>query len=103
EGLDVDQNQYEMEEFTNVLRKDLQAIYERREVVKHISLCVNHRGDKIADKQNELIATAKTRAYLQLATIIPQDVEDLRAQIKASRERGVAVKIVYFMHPKFVE
>jgi sugar-specific transcriptional regulator TrmB len=85
------------------MRKDLQAIYERREVVKHISLWVIHGGDKIADKQNELIATAKTRAYLQLATLIPQDVEDLRAPIKAARERGVAVKIVSFMNPRFVD
>src|SRR5438552_7201943 len=91
-----------MEAFTNLMRKDLQAIYERREVVKHISLWVIHGGDKIADKQNELIATAKTRAYLQLATIIPQDVEDLRAPIKAARERGVAVKIVSFLNRKLV-
>src|SRR5437870_1752122 len=70
--LELEQKQSEMEAFTNLMRKDLQAIYERREVVKHISLWVIHGGDKIADKQNELIATAKSRAYLQLATVIPR-------------------------------
>ncbi len=101
--LEVSQKQSEMEAFTNLMRRDLQAIYERREVVKHISLWVIHGGDKIADKQAELITSAKTRAYLQLASIIPQDVEDLRVPIKAAREKGVSVKIVSFVHPRFVD
>jgi len=101
--LELEQKQSEMEAFTDLMRRDLQAIYERREVVKHISLWVIHGGDKIADKQSELIQSAKTRAYLQLATVIPQDVEDLRVPIKAARERGVAVKIVSFMNPRFVD
>src|SRR5215472_17166883 len=92
--LELEQKRSEMEAFTNLMRLDLQAIYERREVVKHISLWVIHGGDKIGEKQSELVASAKTRAYLQLATVIPQDVEDLRSPIKAARERGVAVKIV---------
>lgn len=101
--LELEQKQSEMEAFTNLMRRDLQAIYERREVVKHISLWVIHGADKIADKQSELIQSAKTRAYLQLSTVIPQDVEDLRSPIKAARERGVAVKIVSFANPRFVD
>src|SRR6059036_4283321 len=84
--LELEQKQSEMVAFTNLMKQDLQAIYERREVVKNISLWVIHGGDKISDKIGELISTAKTRAYLQLATVIPQDVEDLRAPVKARSE-----------------
>ncbi len=101
--LELQQKQSEMESFTNLMRRDLQAIYERREVVKHISLWVIHGEDKISEKQTELISQAKTRAYLQLSTLIPQEVDELKASVKAARERGVAVKIVSFFHPKFVD
>ncbi len=101
--LELQQKQSEMESFTNLMRRDLQAIYERREVVKHISLWVIHGGDKISDKHTELILQAKTRAYLQLSTLIPQEVDELKASVKAARERGVSVKIVSFYHPKFVD
>ncbi len=101
--LELEQKRQEMESFTNLMRLDLQAIYERREVVKHISLWVVHGGDKISEKHVELISQAKTRAYLQLSTLIPQEVEELRSAIKSARERGVAVKIVSFAHPRFVD
>src|SRR3989442_15358497 len=83
--------------FTNLMKQDLQAIYERREVVKNISLWVIHGGDKISDKIGEIVSTAKTRAYLQFATLIPKDVEDLRSPLKAARDRGVSVKILSFV------
>ena len=101
--LEMEQKQAEMESFTNLMRRDLQAIYERREVVKHISLWVIHGGDKISDKHSELIAQAKTRAYLQLSTLIPQEVEELRSSVRAARERGVAVKIMSFLQARFVD
>ena len=101
--LELEQKQAEMESFTNLFRLDLQAIYERREVVKHISLWVIHGADKISEKHAELISQAKTRAYLQLSTLIPQEADGLKAPIKAARERGVAVKIVSFVHPRFVD
>ncbi len=101
--LELDQKRQEMESFTNLMRRDLQAIYERREVVKHISLWVIHGGDKISDKHVELISQAKTKAYLQLSTLIAEEVEDLRSAIKVARERGVPVKIVSFFHPRFVD
>ncbi len=101
--LELEQKRSEMESFTNLMRLDLQAIYERREVVKHISLWVIHGGDKIAEKQSELVSQAKVRAYLQLSTLIPQEVEEFRSSVKAARERGVAVKIVSFVHPKYVD
>jgi sugar-specific transcriptional regulator TrmB len=92
-----------MESFTNLMRLDLQAIYEKREVVKHISLWVIHGGDKISEKQSELISQAKVRAYLQLSTLIPQEIGEFQSAIKAARERGVSVKIVSFVHPRFVD
>ena len=101
--LELEQKRSEMEAFTNLMRLDLQGIFERREVVKHISLWVIHGGDKIGEKQSELVAQAKVRAYLQLSTLIPQEIEDFRSSIKAARERGVAVKIVSFVHPRFVD
>ena len=101
--LELDQKKSEMEAFTNLMRRDLQAIYERREVVKHISLWVIHGGDKISDKHTELISQAKTRAYLQLSILIPQEVEEFRTAIKAARERGVSVKIVSFVNSRFVD
>src|SRR5437764_8948813 len=88
--LELEQKQSEMEAFTNLMRKDLQAIYERREVVKHISLWVIHGGDKIAYKQSELISTAKTRVYLQLGTGIPQDLKSAGAPAKHARDRGLS-------------
>src|SRR5439155_18865669 len=57
--LELEQKQSVMDAFTNLMRRDLQAIYERREAVKHISLWVIHGGDKIADKQNDRIINAK--------------------------------------------
>src|SRR3989304_3818094 len=101
--LEMEQKQVEMDAFTNLMRRDLQAIYERREVVKHISLWIIHGGDKISEKHTELIAQAKTRAYLQLSTLIPQEVDELRSSVKAARERGVTVKIMAFAHPRFVD
>ncbi len=101
--LELEQKQAEMELFTNLMRLDLQAIFERREVVKHISLWIIHGGDKITEKQSELISKAKVRAYLQLSTLIPQEIEEFRSSVKAARERGVAVKIVSFVHPRFVD
>ena len=101
--LELEQKQSEMAAFTNLMRMDLQGIYEKREVVKHISLWIIHGGDKISEKHSELISQAKTRAYLQLSTLIPQETEGLRASIKAARERGVAVKIVSFLQAKFVD
>jgi sugar-specific transcriptional regulator TrmB len=101
--LELEQKKAEMDSFTNLMRRDLQAIYERREVVKHISLWVIHGGDKISDKHTELIAQAKTRVYIQLSTLISQEVEELRNSVKAARERGVAVKIISFLHPRFVD
>jgi len=101
--LEMEQKQAEMESFTNLMRRDLQAIYERREVVKHISLWIIHGGDKISEKHTELITQAKTRVYLQLSTLIPQEVEELRSSVKTAREKGVAVKIMAFLHPRFVD
>src|SRR3989337_3558514 len=101
--LEMEQKQAEMESFTNLMRRDLQAIYERREVVKHISLWIIHGGDKISEKHTELIAQAKTRAYLQLSTLIPQEVDELRSSVKAARERGVTVKIMSFLQARFVD
>ena len=101
--LEMEQKQAEMESFTNLMRRDLQAIYERREVVKHISLWIIHGGDKISEKHTELITQAKTRVYLQLSTLIPQEVEELRSSVKTAREKGVAVKIMAFVHPRFVD
>src|SRR3989442_6726141 len=89
--------------FTNLMKQDLQAIYERREVVKNISLWVIHGGDKIADKIGEIVSTAKTRAYLQFAILIPKHVEDLRAPLKSARERGASVKILSFVNPRCVD
>jgi sugar-specific transcriptional regulator TrmB len=101
--LELEQKRSEMESFTNLMRLDLQAIYEKREVVKHISLWVIHGGDKIAEKQSELISQAKVRAYMQLSTLIPQEIREFQSSIKAARERGVNVKIVSFVHPRFVD
>jgi sugar-specific transcriptional regulator TrmB len=101
--LELEQKQSEMVAFTNLMKQDLQAIYERREVVKNISLWVIHGGDKISDKIGEIVSTAKTRAYLQFATLIPKDVEDLRSSLKVARERGVSVKILSFVNPRFVD
>ena len=101
--LEVEQKQSEMVAFTNLMKQDLQAIYERREVVKNISLWVIHGGDKISDKIGEIVSTAKTRAYLQFAILIPKDVDDLRSHLKAARERGVSVKILSFVNPRFVD
>jgi len=101
--LEMEQKQAEMQSFTNLMRRDLQAIYERREVVKHISLWIIHGGDKISEKHTELITQAKTRAYLQLSTLIPQEVEELRSSVKTAREKGVSVKIMAFVHPRYVD
>ncbi len=101
--LELDQKQAEMEAFTSLMQRDLQAIYERREVIKHISLWVIHGGDKITDKHTELISQAKSRAYLQLSTLLPQETEELRIAIKTAREKGVSVKIVSFLQPRFVD
>jgi sugar-specific transcriptional regulator TrmB len=101
--LELEQKQSEMVAFTNLMKQDLQAIYERREVVKNISLWVIHGGDKISEKIGEIVSTAKTRAYLQFATLIPKDVDDLRSSLKAARERGVSVKILSFVNPRFVD
>src|SRR6266545_3667235 len=84
--LELEAKQSEMVAFTNLMKQDLQAIYERREVVKNISLWVIHGGDKISDKIGEIVSTAKTRAYLQFATLIPKDVEDLRSPLKVARD-----------------
>src|SRR5437879_13585495 len=89
-----------MESFTGLMRRDLQGIYERRETVKHISLWVVHGGHKVSEKYNELISQAKARAYLQLTTLIPQEVDDLRASMKFAREHGVSVKIVSFTNTR---
>lgn len=101
--LELDQKRSEMESFTGLMRRDLQGIYERRETVKHISLWVVHGGDKVSDKHNELISQAKSRAYLQLTTLIPQEVDELRTSIKFAREHGVAVKIVSFSNARFID
>jgi len=101
--LELEQKKSEMESFTNLMRRDLQAIYERREVVKHISLWVIHGSDKISEKHSELIEQAKNRVYLQFSTLIPQETEELRTSIKSARERGVVVKIVSFLQSKFVD
>ena len=101
--LELEAKQSEMVAFTNLMKQDLQAIYERREVVKNISLWVIHGGDKISDKIGEIVSTAKTRAYLQFATLIAKDVEDLRSPLKTARERGVSVKILSFVNPRFVD
>ncbi len=101
--LELEQKKSEMEAFTNLMRLDLQAIYERREVVKHISLWVIHGLDKISEKQSELIAQAKSKAYLQLSTLIPQEIDELRSSIRSAKDRGVSVKIVSFVSPKFVD
>jgi len=101
--LELEAKQSEMVAFTNLMKQDLQSIYERREVVKNISLWVIHGGDKISDKIGEIISTAKTRAYLQLSTLIPKDVDDLRSPLKLARERGVSVKILSFVNPRFVD
>src|SRR5204862_6651870 len=60
--LELEQKQSEMVAFTNLMKQDLQAIYERREVVKHISLWIMHGRDKFVDNQYELIATTMTRS-----------------------------------------
>lgn len=101
--LELDMKRVEMEAFTSLMRQDLQAIYERREVIKHISLWVIHGMDKISEKQGELIGQAKTKAYLQISTLIPQEVENLRASIKSAKDKGVSVKIVSFISPRFVD
>src|SRR5207302_10988097 len=93
----------EMQSLTCLIRKDHERMYEQRETLNHISLWVVHRGDKLSEKYNELISQAKSRAYLQLTTLIPQEVDDLRASMKFAREHGVSVKIVSFTNPRFID
>src|SRR5947208_864012 len=97
--LELEQKQSEMVAFTNLMKQDLQAIYERREVVKNISLWVIHGGDKISDKIGEIVSTAKTRAYLQFATLIPKEVKDFGWRLKEARVGGVSVKILSLFNP----
>ncbi len=101
--LELEQKQAEMESFTGLMKRDLQAIYEKRETVKHISLWVVHGGDKVSEKNTELISQAKSRVYIQLSSLIPQEVEELKNAIKFAREHGVPVKIVSFSNPRFVD
>src|SRR5437899_4326774 len=59
--LELEQKQSEMVAFTNLMKQDIRANYERREVVKNITLWVIHVCYKCADKIDELLTSVKSR------------------------------------------
>lgn len=100
---ELDRRKVALEEFSNAMARDLQAIYERRETVKHINLWVVHGGDKILEKQDELLSHAKNHAFFLLASLTGPEAQALSKSLRTARERGVNARIACFDNPRFVE